>query len=302
LTNHWKGFYLSLLTAFMWGVLPIFIKLCLQVMDSATITWYRFAFSGAFIFLLLTFTRALPAIRKLSFKPLLLVMFAGFALVINYFSNVEALDYIDPETVQVLMQLAPFLLMLGGVFIYQERFSKLELSGAVLLIAGLLVFFNKRFLLLFDSLNSYNNGVWLAVVAALFWAAYALVQKVLLRSLTAKQLTMLIYLLGVVVLLPFTKLSDILQLNSIQAAALLFCCINTIVAYGAFTEALNIWSASKVGAMIALAPLFTFASTAVAEAIMPEYFSATQFDNIAYLGAAMVVIGSIVASFGKQRQ
>lgn len=285
----------------MWGVLPIFIKLCLQIMDSATITWYRFAFSGIFIFLLLTFNRALPPIRKLPKKHLLLVIFAGLALVINYVTNVEAIDYINPETVQVLMQLAPFLLMLGGVIIYKERFSKLELGGAVLLLVGLMVFFNNRIFLLFDSLNSYSTGVILVLIAALFWAAYALVQKVLLRSLTAKQLTMLIYILGMIVLLPFTKLSSILQVNSIQAAALLFCCINTIVAYGAFTEALNIWNASKVSAMIALAPVFTFASMILAEMFLPEYFEATQFDGLAYIGAGMVVIGSIIASLGKQR-
>jgi hypothetical protein len=43
-----------------------------------------------------------------------------------------------------------------------------------------------------------------------------------------------------------------------------FCCGNNIVAYGAFTEALNIWQAAKVIAVLAMAPIFNFLSMLVA--------------------------------------
>lgn len=289
-----------MLTAFMWGVLPVFIELCLQVMDSPTITWYRFAFAGIFIFILLSVSRALPPLRRMSSKHMLMLLFAGLALVVNYVTNVEALDYIDPETVQVIMQLAPFMLMLGGIFIYKEHFNKLEMAGAFILLLGLIVFFNDGLSTLFDSANNYSVGVGLVLIAALAWAAYALMQKSLLRALTAKQLTLLIYALGMLVLLPFTQLSSVFELNPLQGFALLFCCINTVVAYGAFTEALHIWNASKVSAVIALAPLFTFLSTHVAEYLLPLQFSAAEFELLSYLGAAMVVIGSIIASLGKK--
>jgi drug/metabolite transporter (DMT)-like permease len=75
--------------------------------------------------------------------------------------------------------------------------------------------------------------------------------------------------------------------------------LNTIVAYGAFTEALNIWQASKVGAVITLAPVFTFLSMHLAVSLMPEYFVASAFGVWAYVGAAAVVLGAAMTSLGK---
>lgn len=41
------GLCLSLLTALLWGILPIKLKQVLQVMDPVTVTWFRLAVSGA---------------------------------------------------------------------------------------------------------------------------------------------------------------------------------------------------------------------------------------------------------------
>lgn len=71
--RHWYGFSLSLLVAFLWGVLPVFIKLSLQSMDAVTITWYRFAVAGLFVFILLWRKRSLPVMRKLAFAEKALV-------------------------------------------------------------------------------------------------------------------------------------------------------------------------------------------------------------------------------------
>ena len=49
--NHSLGFILSLITAFMWGVLPIALKELLKGMDASTIVWYRFLFAAFFVFM-----------------------------------------------------------------------------------------------------------------------------------------------------------------------------------------------------------------------------------------------------------
>lgn len=45
------GLCLSLLTALLWGILPIKLKQVLQVMDPVTVTWFRLAVSGALLFI-----------------------------------------------------------------------------------------------------------------------------------------------------------------------------------------------------------------------------------------------------------
>ncbi|GAA0347306.1 DMT family transporter [Bowmanella denitrificans] len=299
--RHWYGFGLSLLTAVLWGMLPVALKLCLEVMDAISITWYRFSAAALVVGLMLYKSKALPPLRAISRSNNLLIAAAAIGLIANYVLYLQGLDYLNPETAQVVIQLAPFLLMVGGILLYKERFNRLETLGALILLSGLMLFFNDRLPVLFSSLGQYTLGVILVVIAAITWAWYALSQKVLLKAVTAKQLTLILYCAGSLVLLPFADLSSVIQLNSLQVFALLFCCANTVVAYGAFTEALNIWHASKVSAVIALAPLFTFTSMEMAVWVWPAHFSASDLDKWAYIGAGMVMLGSMLAAAGKAK-
>lgn len=302
MSNHWQGFWLSLLTAALWGILPVFLKLCLQVMDSSTITWYRFAFAGIFVFIVLAKQRALPQLSRLSRANLALVLVAALALVLNYVSNVEGLVYIDAETVQVVMQLAPLMLMLGGIVIYKERFSRIEGMGAMILLLGLATFFKDQLSVMFSSFSDYSLGVLIVIFASGCWAIYALLQKKSLRVLTAKQLTLIIYSLGVLLLAPFAEFGILLQLNALQAFALLFCCLNTVLAYGAFTEALALWDAAKVSAILALSPVFTFISMKLALFVWPAHFVASDLTIWSYIGAMVVVVGSMTAALGREKR
>jgi drug/metabolite transporter (DMT)-like permease len=87
--RHWYGFSLSLLTAFMWGILPVFIKLCLELLDAVTITWYRFMVAGLVVYFVLMKKRALPNIKKMGRNKVLLLLVASILLVANYVTNVK---------------------------------------------------------------------------------------------------------------------------------------------------------------------------------------------------------------------
>lgn len=304
MTNHVRpflGFALSLTTAVLWGILPLFLAICLQAMDSATITVYRFIVAGVFVFAVLFFKSALPPIRKIGTPALLLCVAATVMLVINYVTNVIGLKYLSPGSVQVLMQIAPLALMIGGVLVYKEPFTRIQLFGTAVLLLGLTLFFNQRLPQIIASESEDMIGIYIIAGSALAWASYALCQKVLLRRMTAMQLTLFIYLLGALMLVPFSQFSLLLDLNAVQWWSLGFCCLNTIIAYGAFTEALRIWHASRVSAVIALAPIFTFLSMLAAEHIAPDWFIQPQMGGVAWIGAALVITGSIVTALGREK-
>jgi drug/metabolite transporter (DMT)-like permease len=273
----------------------------LEVMDAVTITLYRFFVAGIFVFLLLLKRKSLPRLSALSRNKSIGLLLASLFLVINYVANVKGLEYLNPETVQIVMQTAPFMLMVGGVVFYKERLNRLEIFGALMLFFGLILFFNDRLANLFLSLSQFTTGVLIILFAATAWAAYALMQKPLLKVLTAKQLTLLIYIIGFCVLLPFSNVLQLMDMQLIHVLALLFCCVNTIVAYGAFTEALNIWQAAKVSAVLAMAPIFTFLSMLVAVNWLPQHFTTSDLDYWAYIGAAVVIIGSAFTALGRSK-
>ena len=293
------GFCLSLVTAVLWGILPLFLKICLQVMDSQTITLYRFVVAAILVGGWLFYRRHIPNFLRYPKAVIILAIACTLMLVINYVFNVLGLKYLSPGSVQVFMQVAPFALMIGGIVLYKEKFSRLQLWGASSLLLGLGLFFNQRLPQIVASETEDTLGVVFVIIAAVTWAGYALCQKSLMKTMSAMQLTLIIYIIGSMMLLPFTHLQAITEMNAVQGWALLFCCLNTFVAYGAFTEAMRVWYASRVSAVIATAPVFTFVSVAVAEYIYPSSFEQPPLGALAVLGAVMVVGGSVMAALGR---
>ncbi|MES2606372.1 MAG: DMT family transporter [Pseudomonadota bacterium] len=294
------GLWLSLLTAFMWGTLPVALVLLLDDLDVVTITWARFAFSALCVALLLQRRNQLPSLRVLSGKLRWILAIAVAALLGNFLLYLVGLDLLNPEATQTIIQIAPILLLLGSVYINGERLVRQEWAGAAVLVVGLVLFFNQRLSHLFSALSAETLGVIAMLAAALSWSIYGLLQKRLLQVLSSIQLTLLIYTAGTVVLLLFISPSAILQLSPLQAAALFFCCLNMVLGYGAFTEAMRVWQSAKVSAVIALAPIFTIITMHIAVWGWPQLFASSELNLLAYVGALVVVAGSMLTALGKQ--
>ena len=209
------GFLLSLLTAILWGLLPLGLLLCLSGMDSVTITFFRFGFAAFIVFILLLVKRSLPRKAILTKRTLYLTTGATVLLLANYISNVIGLRFLSASSAQVVLQLAPFSLMLGGIVLYKEHFTRPQLVGALMLIAGLALFFNQRLPAIFQSETESVLGIFIFVGSAIVWACYALVQKPLLKTLSAQQLTFIIYFIGALILLPFSYPNSFTSLSSI---------------------------------------------------------------------------------------
>lgn len=294
----WAGFILSLITALMWGVLPVSFVLLLGSMDTITITWYRFLAAALIVFAFLWRRGKLPELRKYGAKNNAILILAATALVANFVLYLSSLTYLNPESAQVLIQLAPFILMFGSIIFYKERLGWLEWLGVALLLCGFSLFFNDRLSEIFSSMTDYSLGIILMVLASVSWGIYGLLQKQLLKKMDSVQLTSMMYLGGVILLLPFIKPATLFYLNTIQLSALLFCSLNLVLAYGAFTEALQLWDAAKVSAVITLAPLLTIVSMMIAVKFWPAVFADSELNSLAYTGAALVVAGSMLAALG----
>lgn len=290
------GLVLALVTAVLWGILPIKLKEVLKVMDPVTVTWYRLMVSGSLLFLYLAATRRLPTFRPLGRKGGWLVALAIAGLLGNYVLYLMGLRMLTPGTTQLVIQVAPILLLLGSLFVFKERFSLGQALGLLVLVSGFGLFFNQRLEELFTSLGSYTTGVLIVLGAAFVWTFYGLAQKQLLTVWNSMQVMMVIYLGCALLLTPWVSPLEALQLSPLQGWLLLACCLNTLVAYGAFAEALAHWEASRVSATLAITPLVTFASVAVAASLWPDHVHPEQVNGLAYGGAVLVVLGSALTA------
>jgi drug/metabolite transporter (DMT)-like permease len=299
-TGHWRlGFVLSLLTAFLWGVLPIALKGLLEEMDAFTITWYRFFIAALVLAVFVIRKKGLPPVRSLKGPVLLLLITASVGLSGNYILYVLGLDYLSPGTATVVIQLAPMFLLFGSLVVYREHFSFSQWMGFAILLFGLSLFFNDRFDELLSTLGTYTTGVLLIIASAVIWAIYALSQKQLLNTFPSETIMLFIYVAGIVFFLPIAYPASILQLDSLHLFLLLFCALNTLVAYGSFAEALDHWEASRVSMVLATIPLITLLGMKVCSTFFPWYIDPERLNLLSILGACLVVAGSILSAFGR---
>lgn len=300
-TNWRLGFTLSLTTAAFWGLLPIALKVVLEAMDALTIVWWRFAAATAGLAFFLAWRGSLPRLRGVPRAAALLLAVATLALVGNFVLYLVALDHATPSVTQVVIQLAPMLLLAGGVLVFRERLAPAQWAGFAVLAAGLGLFFNDRLPELLRPAEGLGLGVALTVAAAVSWALYGLAQKQLLRHLSAQQVLVVIYAGATLLLLPAADPAQVAALDGLQLGMFVFCCANTLGAYGAFVEALHAWDVSRVSAVIATAPLFTIGAMQLIEWLGLGIVAAEGLNALAIAGALMVVTGSIACALVARR-
>jgi drug/metabolite transporter (DMT)-like permease len=295
-TGRWRfGLALTLVAVFMWGALPIPLKMLFDVVDPYTITWMRCLASAVFLGLWLASRARLPALHQLSSRERGLLAIAVLGLASNHILYALGLVHITPNAAQVLIQLAPMFLLIGGLIFFHERFGAVQWLGFAALTAGLGLYFHDRLGELLRG-GRYAVGVWLIVVASLLWACYAMAQKELLKALPSAAIMWCIYLAAAVLFLPAIHPSSLLRLDGVQIALLVFASLSTLVAYGCFAEALAHWEASRVSAVLVITPLVTMALVWWLARVSPGALPPEPLDLFSLGGALLVVIGSAMCA------
>lgn len=297
MTNNARGIWLALITVVCWSVLPITLRIASRHVDPYTLTWYRFAVSGALLGAILAARRTLPALPLVRApRNAGLFVIATLGLVANYVLYLVSLSYVSPTISTVITQLGPLLLMLGGVLLFHEHLTRTQTLGIVLLVAGLFLFFNRRLAELMDLSGRAGVGAIILLVASVTWAVYGLSQKVLLRRFTSPQILFLIYVGASLVLAPVAAPLSVKGIPAIELVMLVLSCLNTLVAYGALAEGLHHAGATTVGAVLALGPVASLIVTWASNRVSPGFFPPDLLNVATVAGACVVTAGSALSA------
>ncbi len=303
-SGRWRlGLGLSAGTAVFWATLPLALKLSLEHVDAITLTWFRFLVAAITTGLWLGWRGQLRSYATLGNRQRGMLALAAAMLLGNYVFYLLGVRDTSPANAQLLIQLAPLLMAMGGIVVFGERFGRAQWFGMALLAFGLWLFFDDQ--RQHTMSPDYGAGSTWVILAAVVWAVYALLQKQLLMRLNAMQILFAIYLLAALALTPFAQPRALLGLDPLHAALVLYCAANTVAAYGAFAEALAHWEASRVSAILALTPLLCIATIAIAHALWPQFIAAERIGTFGYLGAGLVIGGSLAVTLlgrGKTRE
>src|SRR5688572_21632153 len=188
-TGRWRlGLFLAILTMMTWATLPVALKIALAHVDPWTLTWFRFLVAAVVIGLWLGPRSIAGSFKGRRSNVWRLLLVAALGLIANYVLYVLGLNLTAPAVSQVLIQVAPMLMGLGGLWFFGERYSKAQWVGFVLLIAGLLIFFHHQLLVVGAGEKRLWQGALLILLAGISWATYALAQKQLLREFSSARI------------------------------------------------------------------------------------------------------------------
>lgn len=296
-SGRWQlGLLLALITTACWATLPVALKITLEQLDPITLTWFRFLVATVVMAVWLGSRGGLGQFRGLDRRRWSWLTLAALTLIGNYVFYLLGVQYTTPGNAQLLIQLAPLLMALGGIFVFREPYRFGQWCGFVVIITGLGLFFRDQLRETPQATGHYLIGAGFVAFAALVWAIYALLQKQLLRYLGSPAILLFIYAVASVLLLPLSHPGALFALDSKHWWTLTYCALNTLIAYGAFAEALEHWEASRVSAVFATTPLLSLGVVALVHGLWPSAIASEHITWIGYLGAIAVVIGSGMSS------
>ena len=290
------GITLAFLTMLSWATLPVALTLALAYVDPWTLTWFRFLVAALSIGIWLRSRRMLAGPGRGGNSGWVLLTVAAMTLTANYMLYIIGLDLTTPAVAQVLMQAAPVLLGLGGIWLFGERYSKGQWAGFAVLVTGLTVFFRDQLGAFAEEVTRLWQGGLLILLGAVAWAAYGLAQKQMLKHYPSMSIMWFIYVFATIVLLPATAPAQLWNLSPFSWAIVSYCALNTLIAYGCFAESLNHLEASRVSAVLALTPLGTFAFVALVDRFYPNVLPTERLNWVSLTAAGLVVAGSMVTS------
>ncbi len=283
-----RGILLSVATALLWGILPIILKISLQGFTTGTIAWFRFSLA----FLLLGIILSLKGSRPLQIlrNPPWMGVFGGLCLTANYYWVTLAVDISGPSNMAVLIQTASVFLVLTGVFVFRERLTLRQILGMFVAATGLTLFF-------FDQQSrvamtgEYYFADFLIIMAALVWVGYMVSQKFLSRDHGAQSLNFLVYAVATLALVGTVEWTEFASAGFNAWLALIFCAINTLLAYGALAEAVKYLPLALISVIISLNPLITLIGMKILPAIGFANLQPDPVGMVGYWGGAIAVTG-----------
>jgi drug/metabolite transporter (DMT)-like permease len=292
MTNRFRGILYAATTAVLFAVLGIVLKYSLRFADAGTIIFVRFVVAFFAQFLVLRLTGAV-SVRGLLRPPYLAVL-AGLFLAGNYLGYMKGLEYTSPGNAQILIQLAPLMLALIGVFGFKEHIDRVQKFGMVIALTGLAFYYRDQISNLSASdTPAYNLGnIWI-LFSAFCWAAWGAAQKWLGHRMSAQVVNLFVYLVAGICSLSVVKWSDFENFDLYISSLMIILGLSTVLAYATIGEALKLIPVHQVSLIIILNPILTLVLIELSVQLGWNWAPAGNISALGYLGAVLFLSGVI---------
>ena len=277
-----EGTLLIAVSAFSFGVMPVFAKIAYATgASTSTLLFLRFFIGAAFMFLLM-FARRFPLPSKREIVAFLLLGAVGyFGQSYCYF---EALKYLPAGVVSLLLYTYPILVMIGSAVFLKERITARKTLALILAVAGVFVIVGTEF-------QANPIGVALGLASALVYTVYILVNSKVVREGMGVQSSAFIMLGSAIVFGVLNLFFGFEPPSGVDGwgSVLLIALISTVLAIWAFLTGLEKTGASSAALASTLEPVTSvvFSALIISEPLTPTII----------LGGALVLSALIITAW-----
>ncbi|MGP0629211.1 DMT family transporter [Nitrospina sp. 32_T5] len=297
-TDYARGVFFALTTTVLWGLLPVVMQIALDDFSPGSIVWFRFTFAFFALWAFLRLQKKPP--EGIFRKPPLFAILAGLCLSGNYYYFLRGISASSPSNAAVLIQTAPVLVVLIGVFVFRERFSRPQAGGLAIALVGFFLFFRDQHAHALD-VKLYNTANGFVLVAGVLWAAYMTIQKSLTSRYEAQQLNLLVYGIASLVLVSTVSWDDYTHAGWTACGLLLFLGMNTLLAYGFLAEAIKHIPLWLISVIVTLNPFITLVVMKLLPLVLPGLVEPERIGLLGYFGA-MTAIGGVILVIRKKSE
>ncbi|MBI1978845.1 MAG: DMT family transporter [Candidatus Aenigmarchaeota archaeon] len=174
--NHTKGYLYMVISTLLISIAFIFNTFALRGTNPTTGAFFVFGFSTIGTFAMLVATKKIGKIKQLMprfWKPLLLIgVLNGVSATLWFY----LLGLMGPSLLSFLLRFSTIFMIIMGIVFLKERFSKLEIVGGLIMIAGtFIISYSNGELILF--------GVSLAMILSAVFSAVQFLNKVYIKEI-----------------------------------------------------------------------------------------------------------------------
>jgi drug/metabolite transporter (DMT)-like permease len=251
--KYWK----PLAAVVFWGASFIATKTALYELRPAEIIIIRLFF-GSLLLLLI----ALGTKRNLyiGFKGYVGILILALVAVFHLWIQVTGLQYTTASNTGWIIGTSPVFMTFIGYFFFGEKFNFIKTAGIIIAFSGLILLISKGNLAALDFIS--NKGDFLILASAATWSIYSAVNKRIALDYPPLIITLFLFIMMGLILLPFTLRSRfIFSIASLSAtgwiSVLFLGLLCSGVAYVLWAQSLKEMETVKVGAFLYFEPFVT---------------------------------------------
>jgi drug/metabolite transporter (DMT)-like permease len=288
-TKKYFLFIMALPIIFWAFAFPV-ILIGLEELSPINLTIMRlFTVCAIFLFFILIAPKKFSKLHKKDIIPLFLLGFLG--IVIYHLGLNYGEQYMSASAASLIIATIPIFMVIFAVFFLKEKITKKIGAGVLFSLSGVVIIS-----LVGTTGNpleiTYLTAAFAVLIAALVGAGYTIAGKKLLQRYSALSLTVYVFLLGSLGLLPFLSPSLATQVGAMSlrgwGAVLFLAVFPTVIGYILWYVALEIKSASEISVFLYFIPVLS--------TIISYFMFQESITWLFIFGGALVILGLFIVN------